>query len=97
MFQPASNRLSRFLEISALSIRLAQSGGSQVKAGVVKIEGDSNTKGAFARKGLGWREKQKSKWCAVRESYLVVLEDPGEVSLPGNLRCNFLTHIYSIA
>ncbi|KAF8586907.1 phospholipase D [Ramaria rubella] len=81
MFHPTSNRLSRFLEISALFIRLAQSGGSQAKAGVLQIEGASSTKGAFARKGLGWHEKKKSKWCAVRESYLVVLEDPGELEI----------------
>jgi len=79
MFQPASNRLSKFFEISSLFIHLAQSGGYQAKAGVLSIEGSSGTKGAFARKGLGWREKRRSKWCAVRESYLVVLEDPGEV------------------
>ncbi|KAF8509648.1 phospholipase D [Hysterangium stoloniferum] len=81
MFHPTSNRLSRFLEVSALFIRLAQSGGHQAKAGILQIEGASGTKGAFARKGLGWREKKKSKWCAVRESYLVVQEDPGEVEI----------------
>ncbi|KAF8501365.1 hypothetical protein JB92DRAFT_2975716 [Gautieria morchelliformis] len=81
MFHPTSNRLSRFLEISALSIRLGLSGGSQAKAGVLRIEGAPGSKGVFARKGLGWREKTKSKWCAVRESYLVVLEDPGELDI----------------
>ena len=80
MFHPTSNRLSRFFEISALFVHLAQSGGHQAKAGVLSIEGASGTKGAFGRKGLSWREKRRSKWCAVRESYLVVLEDPGEVS-----------------
>lgn len=81
MFHPTSNRLSRFLEISALSIRLSHSGGSQAKAGVVHIQGVSSAKSAFARKGLGWHEKNKSKWCVIRESYLMVLEDPGEVIL----------------
>ncbi|KIJ54658.1 hypothetical protein M422DRAFT_240742 [Sphaerobolus stellatus SS14] len=81
MFHPTSNRLSKFFEISALFIHLAQSGGHQAKAGVLSIEGVSGTKGAFGRKSLGWREKHKSKWCAVRESYLVVLQDPGELEI----------------
>ena len=38
MFHPNSNRLASFLEISALSIALAQSGGAQYKAGYLRIE-----------------------------------------------------------
>ncbi|EAU85909.2 SPO14 [Coprinopsis cinerea okayama7 len=93
MFHPSSNRLSAFLEISALSIALAQSGGAQYKAGYLKIEATSmtlpsgggrgsgtttnNTPG-FGRKSVGWRERKEWRWCAVRESYLVALEQPGE-------------------
>ena len=87
MFHPTSNRLSRFLEISALFIHLARSGGLQAKAGVLQIEGVTSAKGMFARKGLGWREKKKSKWCAVRDSYLVVVEDPGEVNFSIHIIC----------
>ncbi|KAG2010069.1 phospholipase D, variant 2 [Coprinopsis cinerea AmutBmut pab1-1] len=92
MFHPSSNRLSAFLEISALSIALAQSGGAQYKAGYLKIEATSmtlpsgggrgsgtttnNTPG-FGRKSVGWRERKEWRWCAVRESYLVALEQPG--------------------
>lgn len=89
MFHPTSNRLSRFLEISALSIRLAPSGGSQAKAGELRIKGAPNAKGLLARKGFGRREKKKSRWCVVRESYLVVVEDPGQVIFPHVLHVNY--------
>lgn len=78
MFHPAANRLAGFLEISALSIALAQSGGSQYKAGLLRIK-PSSGKGGYGRKNASWRDKQKQRWCAVRESYLVVLEEMGEV------------------
>lgn len=76
MFHPSSNRLAGFLEISALSISLAQSGGAQYKAGYLRIEAD---KGGFGRKSASWKDRREQRWCSVRESYLVVLEEPGEV------------------
>ena len=79
MFHPSSNRLGGFLEISALSIALAQSSGTQVKAGFLRIEISGNGGGGFGRRSAGWRERKESRWCVVRESYLVVLEEPGEV------------------
>lgn len=81
MFHPTSNRLSTFLEISALSIALSQSGGAQYKAGYLYIEAETGKGGGFGRKGLNWREKQEARWCAVRESYLVVLAEPGETEV----------------
>lgn len=80
MFHPAVNRLAGFLEISAMSMALAQSGGAQYKAGFLRID-PSGTKGGWGRKGTSWRDKTKQRWAAVRESYLVVLEEMGEVSL----------------
>ncbi|PPQ89645.1 hypothetical protein CVT25_013832 [Psilocybe cyanescens] len=81
MFHPSSNRLAGFLEISALSLTLAQSGGAQYKAGFLRIEAIANGGGGFGRKSVGWKEKKKSRWCAVRESYLVVLAEPGELTI----------------
>ncbi|KAI0084789.1 phospholipase D [Irpex rosettiformis] len=80
MFHPAANRLASFLEISALSITLAQSGGAQYKAGLLRIEAVTN-KGPWGKRGTGWKDKKKRKWCAVRESYFVVLEEMGELSV----------------
>lgn len=78
MFHPSVNRLASFLEISTLSIALAQSGGAQYKAGFLRIESISN-KGPFGKRGTSWKEKKKQKWCAVRESYLVVMDEMAEV------------------
>lgn len=79
MFHPSANRLAAFLEISALSISLAQS-GAQYKAGFLRIDAVTN-KGPFGKRGTTWTEKKKQKWCSVRESYLVVVEEMGEVGL----------------
>ncbi|KAI5121406.1 hypothetical protein M0805_003178 [Coniferiporia weirii] len=81
MFHPTSNRLAGFLEISALSIHLAQSGGWQAKAGMLTIEAASKKSGGFGRKNASWSERKKQRWCAVRESYLVAVDDPGELTV----------------
>ena len=82
MFHPSANRVAAFLEVSALFISLARSGGAQYKAGILHIESSSGTSGSgFGRKSIGWRARKEPKWCALRESYLVVLEEPGEVLL----------------
>ncbi|EIW80924.1 phospholipase D [Coniophora puteana RWD-64-598 SS2] len=80
MFHPSSNRLAGFLEISALFISQAQSGGTQYKAGYLRIE-SSGPGASLGRKAVKWRERKEARWCAVRESYLVILEQPGELSV----------------
>lgn len=79
MFHPSSNRLAGFLEISALSISLAQSGGVQYKAGLLQIESINNGGGGFGHKSAGRKARKQIRWCAVRESYLVAMEEPGEL------------------
>jgi phospholipase D1/2 len=79
MFHPSANRLCHFLEISALFIALAHSGGSQYKAGFLRVESTAGGTAGFGRKSAGWKEKEKSRWCAVRESYLVAMDEAGEV------------------
>ncbi|PPR05355.1 hypothetical protein CVT24_007969 [Panaeolus cyanescens] len=78
MFHPSSNRLATFLEMSALFISLAQSGGIQHKAGYLRIESSGGSNSAFGRRSVGWRAKREARWCAVRESYLVVMEEPAK-------------------
>ena len=80
MFHPSSNRLAGFLEISALSISLAQSGGAQYKAGLLWIESSNSSGGGFGRRSASWKAKKDARWCAVWESYLVAMEEPGEVT-----------------
>ena len=79
MFLPTSNRLAGFLEISALSIHLAQFGGVQFKAGYLRIVASGNKGAGFGRKSASRSQKRKQKWCAIRDSYLVAVEEPGEL------------------
>ncbi|KXN88185.1 Phospholipase D1 [Leucoagaricus sp. SymC.cos] len=81
MFHPSSNRLSGFLEVSALSISLAQSGGAQYKGGYLQVHAINNGGGGFGRKGLSWKVRRELRWSAVRESYLVVVDEPGEINV----------------
>ncbi|KAJ7212251.1 phospholipase D [Mycena pura] len=80
MFHPAANRLAGFLEVSALFINLAPSGGLQLKAGYLQIEATKGG-GGFGRKSTSWKERKESRWCAVRDSYIVVMEEPGELTV----------------
>lgn len=82
MFHPASNRLAAFLEVSALSIQLSHTGSAQFKAGYLRIDSVNSKGGGFGRSGAGRRDRKASKWCAVRESYIVVVEEIGTVSSP---------------
>jgi phospholipase D1/2 len=79
MFLPSSNRLAGFLELSALSIHLARSGGAQYKAGYLRIIASGNKGAGFGRKSASRSQKRKQKWCAIRDSYLVAVEEPGEL------------------
>ncbi|KAH0831900.1 phospholipase D [Lanmaoa asiatica] len=80
MFHPSSNRLSGFLEVSALFISLAQAGGVQYKAGFLRFETSGNNPG-LGRKATSRRDRKRSRWCAVRESCLVILEESGELTV----------------
>ncbi|TFY61284.1 hypothetical protein EVJ58_g4602 [Rhodofomes roseus] len=80
MWHPSANRLAGFLEISALMVALAQSGGAQYKAGTLRIDTIGN-KGNLGRRATSWRERKTPKWCSVRESYLVVHEEVGELTV----------------
>jgi phospholipase D1/2 len=79
MFLPTSNRLTGFLEISALFISLAKSGGVQYKAGYLRIVASGNKGAGFGRKSASRSKKRKQKWCAIRDSYLVAVEELGEL------------------
>jgi phospholipase D1/2 len=79
MFLPASNRLAGFLEIFALSVHLAQSGGAQCKAGYLRIVASGNKGAGFGRKSASRSQKRKQKWCVIRDSCLIAVEEPGEI------------------
>ena len=79
MFHSTVNRLAAFLEISALSITLAQSGGVQYKAGFLHLEISKGV--GLGSKSASRKTRYSQKWCAVRESYLVISEELAEVNL----------------
>jgi phospholipase D1/2 len=79
MFHSTVNRLAAFLEISALSITLAQSGGVQYKAGFLHLEISKGV--GLGSKSASRKAKHSQKWCEVRESYLVITEELGEVNI----------------
>ncbi|KAI6132273.1 phospholipase D [Pisolithus croceorrhizus] len=77
MWHPSANRLTGFLEISALSIALAPAGGMQYKAGFLRIDIARNGPN-IGRRSLDRKARKESRWCAVRDSYIVIVDDPGE-------------------
>jgi phospholipase D1/2 len=44
----------------------------------VEASGKNNN---FGRKGISWTQKKAPRWCCVRDSYIVALEEPGDVSV----------------
>ncbi|KIK24525.1 hypothetical protein PISMIDRAFT_645727 [Pisolithus microcarpus 441] len=77
MWHPSANRLAGFLEVSALFIALAPFGGLQYKAGFLRIDIAGNGVN-IGRRSLGRKARKESRWCAVRDSYIVIVDDPGE-------------------
>ena len=76
MFRPESNRLCRFLELSALGVLLAPEGGYHGKEGFMAIH---SMTGLDVRKGIRpspFRRRLPSKWFLVRQSYLVAVDSP---------------------
>lgn len=81
IFRPDSNRLCKFLELSALGVRLAAEGGYHGKEGFMVIQ---SAKGLDFRKA--WRPKllknrHQPKWFLVRHSYVVCVDSPEEMNV----------------
>lgn len=83
MFRPEANRLCKFFEISALSISLAARGGFQGKQGYLRILSKSSRKDA--QKGIltpvSWIKSHEPKWFIVRESYIVIVDEPDSLQV----------------
>lgn len=81
IFRPESNRLCKFLELSALGIRLAAEGSYHGKEGVLIIQ---SGKGVDFRKA--WtpsliKGRHGPKWFLVRHSYIVCVDSPEEMNI----------------
>lgn len=81
MFRPDSNRLCRFLELSALGVRLAAEGSYHGKECYLHIQ---------SSKGLDFRRvitpqrvfaRHTRKWFLVRQSYIVCVESPENMNI----------------
>lgn len=84
IFRPDSTRLCKFLELSALAIRLSAEGGYNGKQGLLSIASRRgrglNVNGLKALplvgKGGGLREGRHPRWFLVRHSYVVCVDGP---------------------
>ncbi|EMD86384.1 hypothetical protein COCC4DRAFT_193685 [Bipolaris maydis ATCC 48331] len=81
IFRPDSNRLCKFLELSALGVRLAAEGGYHGKEGFLMIK---SSKGVDNRKGwtkVSMINRHWPKWFLVRHSYVVCVDSPEEMNV----------------
>ncbi|EXJ95576.1 phospholipase D [Capronia coronata CBS 617.96] len=81
LFRPESNRLCKFLEVSALGMRLAAEGSYHGKEGFLLIR---SAKGLDFRKALtphNFTHRHAPKWFLVRHSYVVCIDSPEEMHI----------------
>lgn len=81
MFRADANRLCRFLELSALGVRLAADGSYHGKECFLHIK---SSKGVDFRRALTPGKiaaRHSRKWFLVRESYIVVAESPSTMEV----------------
>lgn len=81
IFRPDSNRLCRFLELSALGVRLAAEGSYHGKEGYLHIQ---TSKGLDFRRVLTPAKviaRHSRKWFLVRQSYIVCVDSPENMNI----------------
>ncbi|EEP82097.1 hypothetical protein UREG_06962 [Uncinocarpus reesii 1704] len=81
IFRPDSNRLCKFLELSALGVRLAAEGSYHGKEGFLIIQ---SSKGLDFRSALNptmIKSRHSPKWFLVRHSYVVCVDSPEEMHI----------------
>jgi phospholipase D1/2 len=81
LFRADSNRLCKFLEVSALGMRLAAEGSCHGKEGFLIIQ---SGKGLDFRKTLApaqFARRHTPKWFLVRHSYVVCVDSPEEMHI----------------
>lgn len=80
LFRPESNRLCRFLEISALGMRLAAEGSEHGKEGLLLIR---SAKGLDFRalNATEFKKRHTRKWFLVRHSYVVCVDSAEQMHI----------------
>ncbi|OZJ04780.1 hypothetical protein BZG36_01841 [Bifiguratus adelaidae] len=90
MFRPEANRICKFLEISALGTELALEGGYQGKEGYLTLSRSTDRVPIHGGRGplcgvyafvRQYRNKWQPKWFMVRDSYVVVVDEPHEINV----------------
>ncbi|QDS70591.1 hypothetical protein FKW77_000068 [Venturia effusa] len=81
MFRPDSNRLCKFLELSALGVRLATE-GYHGKEGYLTIRAGRGVDVRGSKRDYNlFKERHVLKWFLVRHSYLVCVDSPEEMNV----------------
>ena len=81
IFRPESNRLCKFLELSALGIRLAAEGSYHGKEGPLHVQTGKTTDIARAWTPSKIQTRREYKWFLVRHSYVVCVDSPEEMNI----------------
>lgn len=81
IFRPESNRLCKFLELSALGVRLAAEGSYHGKEGLLIIQSGKGVDFRKAWKPSLFKGRHGPKWFAVRHSYVVCVDSPEEMNI----------------
>ncbi|TKA72543.1 hypothetical protein B0A49_07115 [Cryomyces minteri] len=83
IFRPDSNRLCRFLELSALGVRLASEGGYHGKEGALTIKSANGVdhRRTLVPSNLRRGGRNRAKWFLVRQSYLVCVDSPEDANI----------------
>ncbi len=79
IFRPESNRLCKFLELSALGVRLAAEGSYHGKEGLMIIHSRKGVDSGKAWTPSFLRGRHAPKWFAVRHSYIVCVGSPEDM------------------
>lgn len=79
IFRPESNRLCKFLELSALGVRLAAEGSYHGKEGLMIIHSSKGVDSGKAWTPSFLTGRHAPKWFAVRHSYIVCVGSPEDM------------------
>ncbi|KAL9577285.1 MAG: hypothetical protein Q9212_006465 [Teloschistes hypoglaucus] len=81
IFRPESNRLCKFLELSALGVRLAAEGSYHGKEGLLIIQSGKGVDFRKAWKPGLVKSRHGPKWFCVRHSYVVCVDSPEAMNI----------------
>ena len=81
IFRPESNRLCKFLELSALGVRLAAEGTYHGKEGLLIIQSGKGMDFRRAWKPSLIKARHNPKWFCVRHSYIVCVDSPEAMNI----------------